>query len=41
VVPIEAEDVDQWLTGTPAQAAQLVRLVPVGVFRAGPAVGLA
>jgi putative SOS response-associated peptidase YedK len=41
VVPIETEDVDQWLTGTPAQAAQLVRLAPVGVFRAGPAVGLA
>ena len=36
VVPIELEDVDQWLHGTPADAAELVRLAPVDSFRAGP-----
>jgi putative SOS response-associated peptidase YedK len=39
VVPIEPEDVDQWLAGTMARAAELVRLAPVETFMAGPAVG--
>ena len=34
VVPIEMEDVDQWLHAPQAQAAQLVRLAPLGVFEA-------
>lgn len=38
VVPIEPEDVDLWLAGPPAQAAQLVRLAPVERFDAAPAV---
>ena len=41
VVPIEPEDVDQWLAGTMAQAAELVRLAPLEVFMARPAVGFA
>ncbi len=36
VVPIELEDVDQWLHGTQDDARQLVRLAPVEVFEAGP-----
>jgi putative SOS response-associated peptidase YedK len=36
VVAIEIEDVDQWLHGTPAHAAGLVRLAPADVFEAGP-----
>lgn len=34
VVPIEPEDVDTWLFAPVAQAAQLVRLSPVGLFDA-------
>jgi len=36
-VPIELEDVDLWLAGPAAQAAQLVRLAPVDGFVATPA----
>ncbi|MDO9072233.1 MAG: SOS response-associated peptidase family protein [Rubrivivax sp.] len=36
VVPIEPEDVDTWLTAPVEQAAQLVRLAPVGAFEAHP-----
>lgn len=35
VVPIEFEDVDAWLHGTPEHAQALVRLAPVEVFDAG------
>ena len=37
VVPIELEDVDLWLAGPAAQAAQLLRLAPVDGFVATPA----
>lgn len=37
VVPIELEDVDQWLNGTTAEARALLRLPPVELFDAGPA----
>ncbi len=37
VVPIEVEDVDQWLFGTVEQASRLVRLAPVEAFDAKPA----
>lgn len=37
VVPIEAEDVDTWLFGTPRDAAALVRLAPAERFDARPA----
>ncbi len=37
VVPIEAGDVDLWLTGPKEQAAKLVRLAQVEVFLAAPA----
>lgn len=36
VIPIELADVDLWLSGTVAEASQLLRLAPVGVFQAGP-----
>jgi putative SOS response-associated peptidase YedK len=36
VVPIEREDVDAWLFGTPAEAAGLVHLAAVTTFAAGP-----
>ncbi len=36
VVPIELEDVDAWLFGSQAEAAELIRLAPVEVFEAGP-----
>ena len=36
VVPIELEDVDAWLNGSPEAAAALVRLAPAQVFDAGP-----
>lgn len=38
VVPIEMADVDRWLFGTDDDATTLVRLPPVEVFAAGPAV---
>ena len=38
VVPIEMADVDCWLFGTVDDATTLVRLPPVEVFAAGPAV---
>lgn len=38
VVPVELEDVDTWLSGSPAAAAALVRLAPAEVFDAGPVV---
>ena len=37
VIPVELEDVDQWLYGTQEQARGLLRLAPVEVFEAGPA----
>lgn len=37
VIPIEMEDVDQWLAGTQKEAAELLRLAPVSVFDAAPA----
>jgi putative SOS response-associated peptidase YedK len=37
VVPIEREDVDAWLFGTPANAAALVQLAAADIFDAGPA----
>src|SRR6218665_993307 len=37
VIPIEAGDVSQWLTGTVEEARQLLRLAPVETFDAGPA----
>jgi len=37
VVPVELEDVDQWLFGTPRDASALVRLSPPELFDAGPA----
>ena len=36
VVAIEKDDVDEWLSGTPEQAAALIRLSPVAAFDAGP-----
>lgn len=36
VVPIELEDVDAWLNGSPEAAAALVRLAAAQVFDAGP-----
>jgi hypothetical protein len=38
VVPIEMADVDRWLFDTVDDATTLVRLPPVEVFAAGPAV---
>ena len=37
VVPIEPEDIDQWLFGTVNDARQLVRLAPAELFDAAPA----
>lgn len=37
VIPVEPEDYDQWLTGTLAEARQLLRLSAVELFAAGPA----
>lgn len=37
VVPVELEDVDQWLFGTQEEAAKLIKLAPVEVFEAAPA----
>jgi len=39
VVPIELTDVDLWLMAPVEQAAALVRLAPVELFEAAPAVG--
>ena len=36
VVPIELEDVDSWLHGTPQQAQALIKLSPAEAFDAGP-----
>ncbi|MDO5102092.1 MAG: SOS response-associated peptidase family protein [Lautropia sp.] len=38
VIPIEAADVDQWLFGSREEAAKLMRLAPVEIFKAAPAV---
>jgi hypothetical protein len=38
VVPIEMADFDRWLFGPVDDATTLVRLPPVEVFAAGPAV---
>ena len=37
VIPLEPADYDQWLAGTQAEAAALLRLLPVELFDAGPA----
>ncbi|MDO4681407.1 MAG: SOS response-associated peptidase family protein [Lautropia sp.] len=37
VIPIEEADVEQWLFGSRDEAAALMRLAPVDIFRAGPA----
>ena len=37
VVPIEPEDSDLWLLGTPRDAATLIRYAPAGCYVAGPA----
>lgn len=37
VIPIDLADVDQWLTGTVAEAQALLNLPPVETFEAGPA----
>ncbi|MDE2083096.1 MAG: SOS response-associated peptidase family protein [Burkholderiales bacterium] len=39
VIPIEPEDADPWLFGTPAQASALLRLAPAELFQALPAAG--
>lgn len=36
VIPIEQADVDLWLSGTVAEASQLLKLAPVEAFEAGP-----
>jgi putative SOS response-associated peptidase YedK len=36
VVPLELEDVDQWLFGTQEQAARLIRLAAPDAFDAQP-----
>ena len=36
VIPIEQQDVDQWLAGTQKEASELLRLAPVSVFAAAP-----
>lgn len=38
VIPIELEDVDQWLAGTVAEAKALLKLAPVEEFDAAPEV---
>lgn len=40
VVPIEVEDVDQWLFDTVEQAGKLVRLAPVETFEAAPTINV-
>ena len=37
VIPIEVQDIDQWLAGTVREAGKLLRLAPVDVFEAEPA----
>ena len=37
VIPIEMQDVDQWLAGSVREVAQLLRLAAVDVFEAEPA----
>lgn len=37
VVPVQFEDVDQWLHGTQKEAEALIRLMPAAGFDAGPA----
>jgi hypothetical protein len=36
VVPIELQNVDAWLHGTPQQAQALIKLAPAEAFDAGP-----
>jgi putative SOS response-associated peptidase YedK len=38
VIPIEMMDTDQWLSGSPEEAEQLLRLASVDVFDAAPVV---
>ncbi|WP_367619163.1 hypothetical protein [Comamonas sp.] len=35
VIPIEMQDIDQWLAGTAREAGQLLRLAAVDAFEAG------
>ncbi|WP_330162708.1 hypothetical protein [Comamonas testosteroni] len=37
VIPIEMQDIDQWLSGTAREAGQPLRLASVDVFEAGAA----
>ena len=37
VIPIEMEDLDQWLAGTVREAGQLLALAPAAKFDAAPA----
>ncbi len=37
VIPIESHDIEQWLMESPADAHELLKLAPAGVFDAGPA----
>ena len=39
VIPIEAEDVDLWLSAPVAEAARLLKLAPEAVFEAQPLAG--
>ena len=36
VIPIELQDVDQWLAGTVSEAKDLLKLAAVEVFEAAP-----
>jgi len=36
VIPIELEDVDDWLFGSAARATELLKLAPAEVFSASP-----
>ncbi len=40
VVPLDPADFDTWLEGTTAQAQELLRIPPAGVFDAGPLEGV-
>lgn len=37
VIPIESCDIDQWQIGSLADAHELLKLAPAGVFDTGPA----
>ena len=37
VIPIEIQDVDQWLAGTQKEASELLLLAAISIFDAAPA----